>query len=391
MPDTPRRLTLSFVRRVREPGRYYDQDGLILTVSKGGGKSWIQRLTIQGRRQDIGLGSAYLLTPAHARKLARKNKEIARAGGNPLAPQPDGRRSPRTEPRKITFSRFTLTRHRRLIAAGLGLTSVRKERSRITRLVIPRLGRIPMSKVSAEDIQNVITEISKNNTNIADVVRRQLATIFDEAIDAQIRPDNPVRSGEIVIVKKTRRVTSEGDTRNRRVLSELPAFLDALRNSGRRPGIILLIQFTLLSLRHPKECRLATWSQIDAERRVWRFPNMQKEDGEIVEITLHDGLWEILQKATLIGRGDRTGWMFPSPTEINKSYTENAGYKVPQELGFDIAQLDFRRAYEYWAEKRPDKGSGLEAWYQNLTATDSTSSVAVQQQITSGSGEQGLP
>jgi integrase len=95
MPDTPHRLTLSFVRRVREPGRYYDQDGLILTVSKGGGKSWIQRLTIQGRRQDIGLGSAHLITPAQARRQALKNREIARAGGNPLAPQPDGRRSPR--------------------------------------------------------------------------------------------------------------------------------------------------------------------------------------------------------------------------------------------------------------------------------------------------------
>ncbi|KPP89985.1 MAG: Phage integrase family [Roseibaca calidilacus] len=235
------------------------------------------------------------------------------------------------------------------------------------RLVIPRIGRIPMARVSVEDIQRVITEISKTNTNTADAVRRQLAILFDESIEARIRPDNPVRSREIVIVKKTRRVTSEGDARNRRVLSELPAFLDALRNSGRRPGIVLLIQFTLLSLRHPKECRLATWSQIDGERRVWRFPNMQKEDGEIVEIRLHDGLWDILQKARLIGRGDRTGWVFPNPNDINKHYTENAGYKVPLELGFNLAQLDFRRAYEYWAEGQTG-GVGLEEWFQVIAS-----------------------
>lgn len=365
MPETPRRLTLSFVRRVREPGRYYDQDGLILTVSKGGGKSWIQRLTIQGRRQDIGLGSAHLITPAQARRQALKNREIARAGGNPLAPQPDGRRSPRTEPREITFSRFTLTRHRRLIAAGLGLTRIKEERSRITRFVIPRIGRIPMARVSTEDIQEALNEIAKTNTNTADAVRRQLAIIFDEAIEARIRPDNPVRSGGITIIKKTRAVTSEGDARNRRILSKLPAFLDALRNSGRRPGIVLLMQFTLLSLRHPKECRLATWSQIDEERRVWRFPNMQKEDGEIVEVGLHEGLWEVVRKASLIGRGDRTGWIFPNPNDITKPYTENAGYKVPQQLGFDIMQLDFRRAYEYWAEGRTGE-VGLEEWYQEL-------------------------
>ena len=366
MCEPPRRLTLAFVRRVRGPGRYYDQDGLILTVSPGGGKSWVQRLTIQGRRQDIGLGSAHLVTPAQARRQALRNREIARAGGNPLAPQPDARRSPRTEPREITLSRFTLTRHRRLIAAGLGLTRIKEERSRITRFVIPWIGRIPMAKVSPEDIQGALNEIAKANTNTADAVRRQLAIIFDEAIEARIRPDNPVRSGGITIIKKTRAVTSEGDARNRRILSELPAFLDALRNSGRRPALVLLMQFTLLSLRHPKECRLATWSQIDEERRVWRFPNMQKEGGEIVEVGLHDGLWEVIRKATLIGRGDRTGWLFPSSKDIKKPYTENAGYKLPQSLGYDIMQLDFRRAYEFWAEGRSGE-VGLEDWYRKLT------------------------
>jgi len=100
---------------------------------------------------------------------------------------------------------------------------------------------------------------------------------------------------------------------------------------------------------------------------VWRFPNMQKEDGEIVEIRLHDGLWDILQKARLIGRGDRTGWVFPNPNDINKHYTENAGYKVPLELGFNLAQLDFRRAYEYWAEGQTG-GVGLEEWFQVIAS-----------------------
>ena len=80
---------------------------------------------------------------------------------------------------------------------------------------------------------------------------------------------------------------------------------------------------------------------------------------------LHDGLWEAIRKATLIGRGDRTGWLFPNPNDISKPYTENAGYKLPQSLGYDIMQLDFRRAYEFWAEGRSGE-VGLENWYQEI-------------------------
>lgn len=47
--QVPKPLTLAFVRHVTVPGRYYDRDGLILTVSSSGAKNWTQRLTIQGR------------------------------------------------------------------------------------------------------------------------------------------------------------------------------------------------------------------------------------------------------------------------------------------------------------------------------------------------------
>ena len=44
------------VKALSEPGRHTDGDGLHLFISKTGGKSWVQRITIDGRRRDIGLG-----------------------------------------------------------------------------------------------------------------------------------------------------------------------------------------------------------------------------------------------------------------------------------------------------------------------------------------------
>ena len=50
------RLTALKAKNLSKPGRYGDGNGLYLNISKGGSKSWIQRLTIEGSRRNMGLG-----------------------------------------------------------------------------------------------------------------------------------------------------------------------------------------------------------------------------------------------------------------------------------------------------------------------------------------------
>lgn len=54
------------------PGTYQDGDGLFLKVDKRGGASWLLRLQHDGKRRDIGIGSAKLVTLAVAREKARE-------------------------------------------------------------------------------------------------------------------------------------------------------------------------------------------------------------------------------------------------------------------------------------------------------------------------------
>ena len=51
-----RNLTAARVRALKEPGRYADGGTLYLNIALGGSKQWVQRLTIDGKRHDIGLG-----------------------------------------------------------------------------------------------------------------------------------------------------------------------------------------------------------------------------------------------------------------------------------------------------------------------------------------------
>ncbi len=78
-------LSATRVKALKEPGRYSDGGGLHLYVNKAGGKSWVLRITIDGRRRDIGLGGFPSVGLARAREKASDNRTAVAAGRDPLA------------------------------------------------------------------------------------------------------------------------------------------------------------------------------------------------------------------------------------------------------------------------------------------------------------------
>lgn len=50
-------LTAAQVRTVQEPGKYHDGGGLglYLRLERNGARFWIQRVTIRGKRRELGL------------------------------------------------------------------------------------------------------------------------------------------------------------------------------------------------------------------------------------------------------------------------------------------------------------------------------------------------
>ena len=52
--------------------------------SGGGAKFWVQRITVNGKRRELGLGSPPVITLANVRETALENKRMVRAGKDPL-------------------------------------------------------------------------------------------------------------------------------------------------------------------------------------------------------------------------------------------------------------------------------------------------------------------
>ncbi|MCP5085485.1 MAG: DUF4102 domain-containing protein, partial [Rhodobacteraceae bacterium] len=81
------KLTAQGVKNLKEPGKYSDGSGmgLFLWVKPSGGRFWVQRIVINGRRREIGLGGYPIVSLAWAREQALANKQSIRRGGDPLA------------------------------------------------------------------------------------------------------------------------------------------------------------------------------------------------------------------------------------------------------------------------------------------------------------------
>ncbi|MBW8785926.1 MAG: DUF4102 domain-containing protein, partial [Novosphingobium sp.] len=78
-------LTATAVKAASAPGRYGDGDGLFLLVGRGGGKSWMVRVQKDGKRRDIGLGSAAKVPLKLARERAVAVRCQIEVGIDPVA------------------------------------------------------------------------------------------------------------------------------------------------------------------------------------------------------------------------------------------------------------------------------------------------------------------
>ena len=144
------KLTALKVKRESNPGFYADGNGLYLKVDTSGAKRWIQRLMIDGKRTDIGLGSANLVSLSDVREIARKNKAMARSGGDPLA-----------EKRKLqikipTFKEASYLVHALHLPTWKNKKHAQQWINTLETYVFPVFGDKKIDKIGKSDLMNVL-------------------------------------------------------------------------------------------------------------------------------------------------------------------------------------------------------------------------------------------
>ena len=335
-------LTVQFVKSVKSVetvNRYADGYGLMLVVKPTGGKSWIQRLVIRGRRRDIGLGSLDRVSLAQARRIAFANRNVARDGGDPTV-----REEVRTVPTFAEASDAVIAMH-----AGTwsdrGKTEARW-RATLETYAFPRLGRKSVADISASDVLAVLVhdEFWNEKRETARKVKQRISTIMDWAATEGYRADNPCQALKAALPR------AGHQTRHQRALpyAAVSGALAAVRASGAYPTTKLAFEFLVLTAARSGEVRGARWEEVDVDAAVWTVPGDRTKTSRPHRVPLSGRALDVLQEAAKCR--DVTGLVFPSARGLVMS--DMTISKLIKELGIEAVPHGFRSSFRMWAAER---------------------------------------
>lgn len=322
------------------PGTYQDGEGLFLKVDKRGGAYWLLRLQRDGKRQDIGLGSARLLALAEARQKAsdlRKAVKIDRR--DVLAEKKDEVAA------KVTFSAAARQYHAENEAGWKSAVYTRQWLASLENYAFPKLGDMPTGGITAADIITVLTPIWQEIPETARQVRNRICAVLDYAHAKGWRSrEAPSGNGSLKAGRGLPRQVKARENRKAMPYVALPAFITALR---RKPSFgRLALELLILTGTRSQEVRLATWAEFDIEGRLWTIPADHMKRGKAHMVPLSDAALAVLAKADAL-RLTETDVVFPGVA--GKPLSDMTLLKVLRDMSEPFHVHGFRSALTDWA------------------------------------------
>ena len=145
MPRVAKELAALDVKRLKHP----KEAGLCLQLTPTGGRSWLLRVTVHGRRREMGLGPYPEVSLAEAKDAARDAKALVRQGLDPLAMKQKAKAEAMAEAaRNITFSK-ALDAYCEVKLQELGSQKNRDAAENMLRTYAePTLGKLPVADIT---------------------------------------------------------------------------------------------------------------------------------------------------------------------------------------------------------------------------------------------------
>ena len=265
--------------------RMSDRHGLMLVTQPSGSKSWIQRLSVQGRRRDLGLGGYPAVPLAVAREIAMRNWIAARDGRDPR---------PRIKA-KPTFAKCAES-YLKLRNGDLTRSVLQNWR---TTLAYCTFADIAVDQVDADDVARTLRPLIEERPTVARKLQQRIATVMDHSIAKGWRNENPCAALAARLPKSAHR------TRNHASIAHggLGAVLRDIEASTRVAlHTRLAIKFCALTAARSGEVRGATWKEIDLEAATWTIPGERTKRRKQHVVPLSSAARAVLAEAAADGR-----------------------------------------------------------------------------------------
>jgi len=340
------RLTAIAVKaNLAKPGTYQDGDGLFLKVrpdkSGGGGSAqWFVRIQRDGKRQDVGLGSAKIVSLAQARaKASDLRNAIKVEKRDVLAERKDEAAA------KVTFREAARQYHAENEAGWKSAVYARQWLASLENYAFPKLGDMLTGGIAAADIIMVLTPIWQEIPETARQVRNRICAVLDYAHAKGWRSSEaPSGNGSLKAGRGLPRQVKARENRKAMPYVAVPSFLIALR---RKPSYgRLALELLILTGVRSQEVRLATWGEFDIEARLWSIPADHMKRAKAHMVPLSDAALAVIAKAAAL-RQAGTDQVFPG---INGGVMSDMTLlKVLRDMSEPYHVHGFRSAFTDWA------------------------------------------
>ena len=345
--------------------------GLHFVVQPTGSKSWIFRKSIGGSRRDIGLGAYPEVSLKQAQNKADAVMALIDQGIDPVLKKKSKKSklaAQRAE--EVTFAELAEEFITDIaIPSWKTLTQVKRLQTYLERYINPHIGNILIKDLQRPHLIKVVkplyngTKTERKKIPTALRMINYIEKIIALGIVQGLRPigDNPaIWKGNLALAfpKNTHKVQHQRSV-DWQLMPEFMLKLQAM-NKARLPGTkeeIPLLIFQILTVARPSEARLADWSEIDLEQKVWFIPNSD------AELRKSDKEWMVplCKEAIKILKDQgpkKKGRIFNNQgDEIPNAYVS----AIPGAIGYDGVAHGFRSTFETWEQETQDKNWSQDA------------------------------
>ena len=267
------KLSASFVKGLKRPGKFYDGGGLMLQATKaddngGIAKSWLFRFQIDHRERQMGLGPTRDVTLAEAREKAAACRKLVAAGIDPLAARNAARAE---ELRRATFRQcldgFLASHGDKWRAKHLN------QWRNSMRTYAKVLDGIAVADIDVGMVLRVIEPDWKRAPQTMDRVRRRIGEVLGWAEVRGFRPTGPLPTRWKDHLDKLLchpRALAPVVHHAAPAYDVVPGLFARLIASDAIPELSLA--FTALTAVRSVEARGARWDEIDFKGRMWIIP-----------------------------------------------------------------------------------------------------------------------
>ncbi len=344
MPKKAKELSALGVRNLSRPGTWPvgGVSGLYLQVLKTGGKSWILRIVIAGRRRELGLGGFPDTTLSLAREKAREARKNVERGVDPVQlKQAVKSKLIAEQAAERTFEQCGTAY---LKAHSLGWKHEKTKgqwEASLRSYVYPVMGKVLIREIDQSLILRCLEPIWSVKTDTASRVRSRIESILAYATVCGYRSgENPAqwrhRLDKLLPQPSRLKETRHFPALHYQLVGDFRRQLQKLRGYSARA-----LELLILTAVRSGEVRGATWDEIDGD--VWTIPAERMKAGKQHRVPLSSQAIDLIHSLVKL---DGCPYLFPGTK--GQQLSDMSLLKVVRSLEAACVPHGFRSSFRDW-------------------------------------------